>query len=175
MTTKGPSQKQIIVSMNNSNANKFMISSSEHIANFNWTLRSIKSDLTIDFIHVDHRNLIVTSNKVMSQLDINIISKYVKNCNNVNSSNIQEVRLPQSKLYLKILGIPYTREDTNISINSEVMESIIKSTHIFDNINVASKPHVIKVFPKSNIAIIWIDIWDSQSGSTAKICYKTKV
>ena len=54
-------------------------------------------------------------------------------------------------------------------INSEVMELIIKSTHIFDNINVASKLHIIKVSPKSNMTIIWIDIWDLQSGSTAKM------
>ena len=74
--------------MNNSNTNKFMISSSEHVANLNWALRSIKFDLTIDFIHVDHRSLIVTSNKVASQLDINMISKYVKDCNNIGSSNI---------------------------------------------------------------------------------------
>ena len=58
------------------------------------------------------------------------------------------------KLYLKIFGIPYTMEGTNIPINSEVMELIIKSTHIFDNINVASKPHAIKVSPKSDMAIV---------------------
>jgi len=73
-------------------------------------------------------------------------------------TNIQEAQLPQLKSYLKILGIPYTREDTNMSINSEVMELIIKSTHIFDNINVASKLHIVKVSPKSDMTIIWIDI-----------------
>ena len=31
-----------------------------------------------------------------------------------------------------------------------------------------SKPRVIKVFPKSNMAIIWIDIWDAQSDTRAK-------
>ena len=60
--TKGPSQKQIIVPMSDSNTNKFMTSLSKHIANLNWSLRSIKSELTINFIHVDHWGLIVTSN-----------------------------------------------------------------------------------------------------------------
>ena len=62
-------------------------------------------------------------------------------------------------------------------INSEVMESFIKSTPIFDNVNITSKPYIIKVFPKSNIVIVWIDIWDSQSGLTAKTlincCFNT--
>lgn len=54
MMTKGPSHKQIIMLMSNSNANKFMTASSKYIANLNQTLRSIKSDLTINFIHIDH-------------------------------------------------------------------------------------------------------------------------
>ena len=46
---------------------------------------------------------------------------------------------------------------------------ILKQNHIFDNISLASKPRVIKVLPKSNISIVWIDIWDVQSGSNAKM------
>jgi len=59
-------------------------------------------------------------------------------------------------------------DGTNMPINFNIMESVIKTTHIFDNVNIASKPHVVKVLPKSDMAIIWIDIWDSQSSSTAK-------
>ena len=33
---------------------------------------------------------------------------------------------------------------------------------------VASKFQIIKVLPKSNMAIIWLDIWDVQSGSKTK-------
>jgi len=52
-------------------------------------------------------------------------------------------------------------KDTNTAINLEVVEFIIKSTHIFENIHIASQPHVIKVSLKLDITIIWIDIWDS--------------
>ena len=31
-----------------------------------------------------------------------------------------------------------------------------------------SRPRIIKVFLKSDIAIIWLDIWNVQSGSKAK-------
>jgi len=43
-------------------------------------------------------------------------------------------------------------------INSEIMESFIKSLYIFDNINIAFKLHVVKVSSKSDMAIVWIDI-----------------
>jgi len=54
-------------------------------------------------------------------------------------------------------------------INSEVMEIVIKSMHIFNNVNITSKPYIVKVSSKSNMVIVWIDIWDSQSNTTAKI------
>jgi len=88
MMTKGPSWKQIIIPISIDNANKFMVNSNKHIANFNCALRSTKSDLSIDFIHVNHQSLIVTSNRVISPLEISIVSNYIKNCNNIDSSNI---------------------------------------------------------------------------------------
>ena len=84
----------------------------------------------------------------MSIVDISIISQYIKNCNNVDFKDIQDTKFSQLKSYLKILGIPYMIEGTNIPINSEVMESFIKSTYIFDNVNIVSKPHIIKVSSK---------------------------
>ena len=48
------------------------------------------------------------------------------------------------------------------------MEIIIKFTHIFNNIYITSKLYVIKVSPKSDIAIIWVNIWDFQSGISAR-------
>jgi len=101
-------------------------------------------------------------------LDISIISKYVKSCNNVDTNNIQDAWLPQSKLYLKILSILYIKKGTDMPINSEVLETVIKSTHIFNNINIAPKPCIVKVSPKFDMVIVWIDIWNSQSGITAK-------
>ena len=97
-----------------------------------------------------------------------MISKYVKNCDNIDTNNIQDMWLPQSKSYLKILSILYIMKGTNMLINSEVMKMFIKSTYIFDNINIVSKLCIIKVSPKSNMVIIWIDIWDSQSNLIAK-------
>ena len=59
-------------------------------------------------------------------------------------------------------------ENTNVPITLEFIETIIKSNHIFNNIMLSSKPYIIKALPKSDMAIIWINIWDVQS------CYKAK-
>jgi len=86
----------------------------------------------------------------------------------MNVNNVQGTQLLQSKSYLKILSILYLIGSTNTLINTNIIETIIKTTHIFNNIQIASKLRVIKVSSKSDIAIVWIDIWDIQSSNSAK-------
>ena len=84
------------------------------------------------------------------------------------TDQIELPRLPQSKSYLKIVSIPYLSEVTNTYLSSDNVEKILKANRIFNNIVLALKPRVIKVTPKSDISIIWIDIWDIQNRSKAK-------
>jgi len=56
----------------------------------------------------------------------------------------------------------------NDPLTLNVVEDIIKSNHIFNNITLASRPYIIKISLKSDMAIIWVDIWDVQSRSKAK-------
>jgi len=168
MTTKGPSRKQIIIPMGSDNARMFMTTAGDHVININCALKGIKSDVIADFIRSNFRSLIVVVNKVPASSDISIINNYVKNSFSLDVNDIQDARLPQSKSYLKILGIPYLIENTNTPMDSNVMENIIKASHIFNDIKIASKPCICKVSPKSDMAIVWIDIWDSQNGLAAK-------
>ena len=62
----------------------------------------------------------------------------------------------------------YFLENTNASLLADVVETIIKENHIFNNIVVTSRPQIIKVLPKSDMAIIWLNIWNIQSGSKTK-------
>jgi len=50
MTTKGLSWKQIIVPINKDNINKFVASSSVHVANLNKSLKNIKLDIMVDYV-----------------------------------------------------------------------------------------------------------------------------
>ena len=49
----------------------------------------------------------VVTNKVVQSSDLMLIDQYIKNSNNVNTLQVEEPRLPKSKSYLKIIGIPY--------------------------------------------------------------------
>ena len=112
--------------------------------------------------------MVVTS-KVVLQLDLHIIKNYIKNIANIDTSGMEVPRLLQSKFYLKIIGIPYFPHDNSQKhLSSGDIKNIIKQNQIFDNVVLTSKLQVIKVSPKSDMSIIWIDIWDIQSGSKAK-------
>jgi len=130
-----------------------MLSSNKHIANINRVLKNIKSDVLADFAWSNHQDLIITTNKVVSLSDLSVIKNYIKNIDVITTKNIMSLCLPQSKSYLKIIDILYIMENTNMPINSSIVESIIKNTHIFNDVLV-SKPQVIKMSLKSNIAII---------------------
>lgn len=67
-----------------------------------------------------------------------MVKKYIKELNNVDTSNVMSDRLSQLKSYLKILGISYFVKDTNLFIISDIIERIIKTSYIFDDIVLAS-------------------------------------
>ena len=146
MTTRGSLCKQIIIPMSMDNINKFMSASSKHVSNFNQSLRNTKSDLSVDFIYVDHWDLIITLNRVISPSEISIISNYIKNCSNINPNNIQDTCLPQSKSYLKILSTLYILEDTNMPINSE---TIVDKYHTSSIMSTSLPGPMLLKFPPS--------------------------
>ena len=170
MMTKGPSRKQVIIPMSRENINSFMKSSSLHVANMNRLLCNAKSDILTNYICADPIGITIVTNKVSQQSDMAIINNYVKSLNDINSLQIDEPRLPKSKSYLKIIGIPFfLHANSQERLTPNDIETILKQNHIFDNISLASKPRVIKVSPKSDMSIVWLDIWDVQSGSNTKM------
>ena len=140
--------------MNDENKNNFMRESSAHITNINRVLKNIKMNVMVDFIWSDCNSIVIITNKVTSSLELQMIENYVKNTNCISTNRVKVPRLSQFKSYLKIIGIPFLQENTNIPINLSIVEDIIKKNHIFNNIMLASKPHIIKVSPKLDIAII---------------------
>ena len=161
MTTKDPSQKQVIVPMNNNVAKEFVKDSNSHVSNINQALKAIKSNTIADFICIKDKGIVVITNNVSSGLDLQEIEKYIKTSLSSNADKVSMARLPQSKLYLKIVGIPFISKKTNNRISSDKIEGVLKNNHIFNNIVLALKSCIIKVSPKSDMSIIWIDIWDS--------------
>ena len=138
ITTKGPSRKQIIIPMAKSNTELIINSASSNIANINKCLKNAKSVIIADFICLTNDGVIITTNKPANMSNLSIIEKYMKNINNINSDNIDCPCLPKSKLYLKIIGLPHNME--NGMLTPEVVKGVLKDSHLFENVVLASKP-----------------------------------
>ena len=159
MTTRGPSRKEVIIPMAKHIAELIVNSAHIHIANINKCLKNSKSDIIADFIRSTNNGIIITTNKPTNNLNLSTIEKYLKNIQNVDSDSIKSPRLPKSKSYMKVIGLPY-KINQNI-ISSDFIEGVLKETHLFNGVTLASKPHVIKASPKSDMVVVWLDIWDS--------------
>jgi len=154
--------------MNVEHAKYFIREFSSHITNINRALKNIKSNIMANFIQTNVKIIIISANNVASSLDLQEIEKYVKSTLCTVADQIDSPRLPQSKSYLKIVSIPYLSEVSNFCLSSDKVEKILKTNHIFNDIVLTSKSRVIKISPKSDMSIVWINIWDTQNRSKAK-------
>ena len=85
MTTKGPSKKQVIVPMSKVNINNILTLANKHVTNINRALKNVKSNILVNFIHLDKLG---TSNLVVLQLDFLVMERYVKSIDNVSSDDV---------------------------------------------------------------------------------------
>ena len=166
ITTRKPFRKQVIIPMAKSNTELIINSANHYISNVNKYLKNIKSDVVADFICSTNYRLIITMNKLANASNLNTIEKYLKNIQNIKSDSINCLYLPKSKLYLKIIRLPHVMEQDIIS--SDIIKGILKKLYLFKDIILVLKLCIIKVSPKSDIVVIWVDIWDFQSGFITK-------
>jgi len=152
--------------MTKSNAELIMKSAHKHIANINECLKNSNSDIIADFIRLSNNRIIITMNHSANITELSRIENFLKKINNINPVSIEVPHLPKSKSYMKIVGLLYNSELGVVT--PDFIKGILKETHLFKDITLASKPRIIKASPKSNKVVVWVDIWDSQSGSAAK-------
>jgi len=166
ITTRGPSRKEIIIPMTKSNAELIMKSAHKQITNINEHLKNSNSDIIADFICLSNNGVIIITNHPANETELSRIENFLKKINNINPISIEAPRLPKSKSYMKIVRLSYSSELGMIT--PDFIEGVLKETHLFKDTALASKPRVIKASLKSDKAVVWVDIWDSQSGSAAK-------
>ena len=94
MMIKKPLYKQVIISINNNSTISFIKNLSTHIVNINRILKNIKSNTIADFIHINNKGIIITTNNITTSLDLQAIEQYVKSTVSVESEQVQLPRLP---------------------------------------------------------------------------------
>jgi len=80
--------------MSTNNTERIIAQASKHVRNINKSLKNIKFEIAVNYIQLDSKNIIVTTNKVAVSSDLNTVEKYIKDLNNIDSDNIISPRLP---------------------------------------------------------------------------------
>jgi len=88
ITTKSLFYKQVIISMSNNLSKLFAKNLPFHVININYTFKSIKSNTCVNFIYVDNKEIIISTNNVVSNFDFQKIKKYMKNLLLANNNSI---------------------------------------------------------------------------------------
>ena len=156
MTTRGLSRKEVIIPMAKLNTELIVKSAHIHVTNLNECLKNSKTDIIADFIHMSKNGIIITTNHPASPSELSRIKDFLKKINNINLDSIESPCLPKSKSFMKIVGLPYNSKREVLT--PDFIKGILKEIHLFKDVMLASKPHVIKASPKSNMAVVWVDI-----------------
>jgi len=106
-TTKGPSRKQAIVPLLGQHVKSIMNNAGLYVSSINGLLKSVKSTLRAEFIRPMTESIAITTNNVPALSDLSIMEKYIKSIEGIGLNDVAVPQLPQSKSYLKIIGIPY--------------------------------------------------------------------
>jgi len=152
MTTRGLSRKEVIIPMAKPNTELIVNSAHIHIANINVCLKNSNSDIIADFIHISNNGIIITTNHPANALELSRIETFLKKIENINLDQIESPRLLKLKPFMKIIGLPYNSELGVVT--SDFIEGVLKEMHLFKDVTSASKPHVIKASPKSDMAVV---------------------
>jgi len=123
-TTKGPSRKQAIIPVSTKLTEVIMGEANSYIFQINTLLKNIKSDLQTEFICPFPGGLSINTNNIPNPSDLLTMEKYLKSIAGANNKEVLASQLPQSKLYLKITGIPFIQPNSN-KLNSEDVEEAV--------------------------------------------------
>ena len=93
MITKNLSRKQVIVPMESNNTKRVMAKTDTRVFNINRLFKEVKSEISINLIYSNNKRLLITTNKVAAISNLNIIKKYMKDINDVDSSDIISSKL----------------------------------------------------------------------------------
>ena len=126
--------------MNLNNSNIIESNASFHINDINRHLKDANLNNLADFICIDKVGIIITTRFTASEQNIRTIVIAIKNSEKINKNFVKSPYLPQSKSYLKILGLLYFVKNMNEPITSQIVEEVLKKSHIFKDIKFSSKP-----------------------------------
>jgi len=116
MTTHGPTRRQVLIPLNTPTAEVVVANAAIAVESCNKGLVEAHSKLRVESVHKAWDEISMSTNFVASAAELEVIKQWLKKVAGLTASAMVEPCLPQSKSFLKILGIPYWSNNFSLSI-----------------------------------------------------------
>jgi len=100
----------------------------------------------------------MSTNSIALAVKLEVIKQWLKKTASLSENTEMEPCLPQSKSFLRVLGVPYWNSNTFLPITSAQVVAALSSSSLFEDVTLISLSHIMKASPSSDMSVIWIDI-----------------
>jgi len=107
MTTHGPTRHQVLILLDTSTAEVVVANAATAVKSCNKGLVEAHSKLRVELVRKAWNRISMSTNFVASAAELEVIKQWLKKVAGLAASTVVKPCLPQSKSFLKILGIPY--------------------------------------------------------------------
>jgi len=107
MTMYGPTRHQVLILLNTPTVEVIMANATTAVEFCNRGLVETHSKLRVESVHKAWDGIFMFTNFVASAAELEVIKQWLKKVIGLAASTVMEPCLPQSKSFLKILGVPY--------------------------------------------------------------------
>jgi len=143
MMTQGPTRHQVLIPLTPAAA-KIVVANVVSAVEFcNKGLVSACSKLRVESVHKAWDGMSMSTNSVTSVAELEVIKQWLKKTAGFDEVTEVEPCLPQSKSFLKVLGVPYWNSKTSLPITPVQVAEALSSSPLFEGIILASMPHII--------------------------------
>jgi len=150
----GPTRRQVLIPLDTPTVEVVVANTATAVESCNRGFVEAHSKLRVESVRKAWDGISMFTNFVASAAELEVIKQWLKKVAGLAASTVVEPRLPQSKSFLKILGIPYWGNNSSLPTTQAQVESVIANTPIFEGVVLASRPCIMKVSPSSDMSVI---------------------
>ena len=154
MTTQGPTRRQVLVPLDSAAAELIVANAASAVQSCNKGLVEACSKLRVESVCKAWDGVSISTNSVASAAELEVIKQWLKKTAGLGESTEVEPCLPQSKLFLKILGVPYWDSKSSLPITPAQVEAALSNSPLFESVSLASMPRIMKASPSSDMSVI---------------------
>ena len=116
MTTQGPTRHQILIPLAPAAAEVVVANAASAVESCNKSLVSAHSKLRVESVRKTWDGVSMSTNSIASVAELEVIKQWLKKTTGLGEITEVELRLPQSKSFLKVLGVLYWDSKTSLPV-----------------------------------------------------------